>query len=577
LDELPNTPSADPRARPRRDGPAGFWRPLLRDLRPDSARSAVLLAAILLGALLLRLIGLHWGIPGDEFHFPLHPDEQTNLGAPLTMLRSGDLNPHFFNYGSLHSYLTLGVFALADLANLLHQPADWFVAARLPVIAMAVATVWLCLPLGRRLHSEGAGLLAAATLALTPGHVLHSGFYTVDIPSISFATLALYAALRIVAGGGAAPCLWGGVFAGFAAATKYPMGISLLPVLTALIATRAPRRRYLLVPAAALAAFLLGVPYAVLDFAAFWRDMSFELFEHAVTGHNALFAGTGNGFVWLLLANLPYAVGWSLAIGGTLGLGCLLAEQRAKAACLLAFVLPYVLVLAIAKLRFMRYAIALAPFLALAASYLVYSLRARLGERARLRAVPQAVAVLLVVPLLGFTGRQALARAQVDPRLQARAWLDSELPPGARLGMMRHPNYYTVPVSPFNQGRPGSAYGRPNQDRYQLVFVGDWNPVRLHELAPDWFLISEFKTEQSHQAPTPEALAVARILRDDYAPVARFDNFPDEQRFWIGAKAVPHDWLYCFPSIRVYQRKPPEGGARRTGATDPGSRTGPAP
>ena len=126
--------------------------------------------------------------------------------------------------------------------------------------------------------------------------------------------------------------------------------------------------------------------------------------------------------------------------------------------------------------------------------------------------------------------------------------------------MMRHPNYYTVPVSPFNQGRPGSAYGRKDQERYELVFVGDWNPAGLREQAPEWFLISEFKTEQSRQVPTPGALAVQRVLREDYELVARFDNFPEEQRFWFGAQAAPHDWLYCFPSIRVYQRKTPEGG-----------------
>lgn len=543
---------------------AGFWRPLMHDLLPGSPRAALLLIAILFCALLLRLVGLHWGIPGDDFHFPLHPDEHTNLHAPLTMLKTGDLNPHFFNYGSLHSYLTLGVFALADLTGMLDRPADWFIAARLPVVAMAVATVWLCLPLGRRLHSERAGLLAAATLALTPGHVLHSGFYTVDIPSVFFACLALYAALRILAGGAVPVCIWGGAFAGFAAATKYPMGISLLPLLTALIATRAPWRWYLLVPAASLAGFLLGVPYAVLDFSAFWRDMSFELFEHAVTGHNALFAGTGNGFTWLLLANLPYAVGWSLLIAGTLGLIRLLAEQRAKAACLLAFVVPYVLILGIAKLRFMRYAIALAPFLALAASYLVYSLQDRVRDRAPLRAVPGVVAVLLIAPLLLLTGRQALARAQLDPRLQASAWLEKELPHRARIGMMRHPNYYTVPVSPFNQGRPGNAYGQPNQDRYELVFVGDWNPARMREQAPDWFLISEFKRKQSHEPPTPDALAVERILHEEYDVVAQFHNFPQAQRSWIGARAVPHDWLYCFPSIHVYKRKPTDGRLERS-------------
>src|SRR5688500_16381846 len=73
-------------------------------LSPRAAR--VVIALAVLSATLLRFAGLSWGLPTQQRHYPLHPDEPI---VALAVLRldplSLQLNPGMFNYGSLSLYL----------------------------------------------------------------------------------------------------------------------------------------------------------------------------------------------------------------------------------------------------------------------------------------------------------------------------------------------------------------------------------------------------------------------------------------------------------------------------------------
>jgi len=56
-------------------------------------------------ALLLRVYGLEWGLPSTSRVHSYHPDEITVIGPTLHMnIFAGEMNPHFFNYGSLFLY-----------------------------------------------------------------------------------------------------------------------------------------------------------------------------------------------------------------------------------------------------------------------------------------------------------------------------------------------------------------------------------------------------------------------------------------------------------------------------------------
>ena len=72
-------------------------------------------------------------------------------------------------------------------------------AGRLVAVAIGVVTIYLAFALGRLLYGHGAGLLAAAILALMPYHVIVSRQVLLDGPMAFFATLTLYLVAKFAA------------------------------------------------------------------------------------------------------------------------------------------------------------------------------------------------------------------------------------------------------------------------------------------------------------------------------------------------------------------------------------------
>src|SRR5688572_26444859 len=90
------------------------------------AGSVALPIALFLLALVVRFIGLKWGLPTEQRWYSYHPDERDIAAAVFQLdFFSGDFNPNFYNYPSLFIYLTYLAHLLAALLGLTHQaPPD---------------------------------------------------------------------------------------------------------------------------------------------------------------------------------------------------------------------------------------------------------------------------------------------------------------------------------------------------------------------------------------------------------------------------------------------------------------------
>ena len=64
----------------------------------------IMLVGLLAIALTVRVIGLDWGLP-----YLYHPDEPPHVTIILNILKTGDLNPHWFKYPSFRIYASLPV------------------------------------------------------------------------------------------------------------------------------------------------------------------------------------------------------------------------------------------------------------------------------------------------------------------------------------------------------------------------------------------------------------------------------------------------------------------------------------
>ncbi len=122
----------------------------------------VLLGLILAIALILRLIGISWGVPKEPHFRNYFQDERFVLGLLFQMnpVRF-DFDPHYYINPSLHYYTLLAALGPASVAGLdLHLPvaddspfkpaglspegyAGAFFVGRILVVLQSVVAVWL--------------------------------------------------------------------------------------------------------------------------------------------------------------------------------------------------------------------------------------------------------------------------------------------------------------------------------------------------------------------------------------------------------------------------------------------------
>ena len=126
------------------------------------------------------------------------------MGRAVSMMKTADFNPHFFDWPSLTIYLHLAVscatFLLGSMRGLwsnLDQigAADMFLASRAVTAAFGTATVWLTYLVGRRWGTLEA-VVAALVMAVIPNHVRESHYVLADVPTAFLTTLTFLLALR---------------------------------------------------------------------------------------------------------------------------------------------------------------------------------------------------------------------------------------------------------------------------------------------------------------------------------------------------------------------------------------------
>ena len=243
---------------------------------PSRDRTALLPLAIVAVALGLRLWGVDFGLPDAE----ARPDELT-IAYQAMKFGTGDLNPHSFNYPSVHKYVTFVLFGgwylvgkltgqypdqHAFLLDFFNGAVDFRLLMRGWSVTMGTLGVALLL------RAPG-GRWGAALLAVTFLHVRDSHFGVTDITMVTLATASVLGALGALETPSLRRLFFASALAGLATSTKYNAGLLCVPLA---IAAGSPRR----VGMAALVmvgAFLVGTPYAALDARTFWTDFRFEV------------------------------------------------------------------------------------------------------------------------------------------------------------------------------------------------------------------------------------------------------------------------------------------------------------
>jgi len=480
----------------------------------------------------------------------------------------------FYNYGSLYFYLWQIAVAINRSYGVLRLPAtgapetpaaDSFAAmilvGRLLTALLGALTVWAVFALGNRLFGRAAGLLAGAAYALIPAAVVHGHFATVDVPATFFVTVALVYGSRLLAPGFRfiQVSLLAGLFCGLAAATKYNAGLVLLAPLAALYLRRrlaggVSRVEPWSVIGAAIVGFVIGCPGVLLNWAQFCADFGFEL-RKSGEGMGLLFTGTGSGWVYHLTSSLRFGLGLPLLLLSLAALAMAFARRTRQDWFLLAFALPYYLVIGYAQVRFLRYVLPLSPvFAVLIGRLLTESWPDRAWISRAAAGLGAAVGLATLFHVLALDRLMTLP----DARDQAYQYVMENVPAGRVIAFATTPWYYTPPLTPEFTAPSPAVRRQPTQTRYTLRLPAEhteWDRAVFDPPLPDIVLLSDIESQDALRVNWEPARPFFETLRTHYT-TREFQNTPSLFGIDLGKPAyVPNDWLYIYPRITLYTRR----------------------
>jgi hypothetical protein len=429
--------------------------------RPGLVATILLVAIVLLGAA-VRFTGIEWGRP-----FVYHPDEGVVVKAALHMVATWDWNPHTFLYPSLLTDVVAGMGAVGHAAAVLPVgtgqeglfPAEvlpgqfkLFLAGRMLVAILGLATVLVTFAIGWRLGGRTAGLIAAAMVAIAPIHIESSRFATTDVPVTLLCALALAASIRAVDKPGVTRWwIVAAVCVGLATSTKWNgVAVAIVPASLYVtsrfrsggVAGRFRSTAPLLMAAAAMIAFVVGTPAAVFAPGEVISWLGQQATAYSSDAYAALRgSGTANS---VGVAAQAVVSGFGLPVVGlaVVGIVGLLAARRQIEFAMALFVIAYVTVLAIPVLYYPRNALPALPFVAVAIGLLPGRIASvadrwkddRGGQPRRRQRIFMASAMIItlaVMPVISGDIAAAARLRQPDTRSLAYAWILSNLPHNA--------------------------------------------------------------------------------------------------------------------------------------------------
>jgi hypothetical protein len=399
-------------------------------------------AAVLIGSLVLRLWGADHGLP-----YAFNADENAHFVPRAIGLYGHEWNPDYFVNPPAYTYLLHILFSVwfggrEGVSQLFAtDPTEVWVVARGLAAVLGTLSLWLLYLAGTRLLDRRVGLLAAALGGVAFLPVFYSHLALNDVPTLAPICLALYGVAGVLRLGRPRDYVVAGVGIGLASATKYTGGIVLLPLLAAAasqgaapLGLRPAVRGLTLAAVAAIAAFIVANPYAVLDFPAFWDGITHQSSAAGGETQGKLGLTHENGFVYYLWS-FTWGLGWLPLFAAAGAIPLLWRDERRLVWLLVPAPLVFMLFMGTQERFFGRWLIPVFPFMCILAAYAALELADRGGRRwPALRPTFVAIgAVLLCGQGLVYSLHIGKVLSQEDTRNMAREWLVEHVPPRSKI------------------------------------------------------------------------------------------------------------------------------------------------
>ena len=518
-------------------------------MRKHLTPGRVALAAILAGALAIRLYGLRHGLP-----FIYHSDESQHFTRYAVEMFDGSLNPHYFQNPSDYTYLVhfaLWLRGFHDIATqYLVDPSDIYETARLVAVALALLGVAAVYAVGRRLWGTFEGLVAAAVLAFAVLPVAYSRYAVTDVGVFLPMAAALYAAVKIHEDGRRRYYVLAGLGLGFSVGFKYTAGLAVVPVLVA--ASLSARGRHstrdailglAVAGGLAVAVFALTNPYFLLDIDEAVDELRSQRFA-AGDPKPGQVQENPYGFY---LSSLPWGLGWGALVAAAAGLVWEVRSNRTRAILLALFPLVLFVYLGFdADRYFARWLLPTYPALALFGGVAIAGMGRAVSERRAVQAL--AVAALVVVamaqPIVVNIHTGGVLRKD-DTRELARDYMLANLPNGTRivvdavairdeydlplLGIERRPGEPEF-IAGFGAPPKEDPGGYPPEPVRTTRFLQDLRPERIDEYREKGFCVvvtMSWLRERAEIAGLDDAVAYYDRLEHESKVLFRANPYDD--------------------------------------------------
>jgi len=490
------------------------------------------LAAILIGALALRLWGIRHGLP-----YAFNVDEGAHFVPRAIGMFGHSLNPQYFVNPPAFTYLLHFAFWVrwgtreAVGGAFAADPSTAFTLARVLAALLGAAAVGLLAWAGARLFDRRVGLVAAALLAVAFLPVHYSHLAVNDMPALAPLCLSLVGAAGVYRDGRLRDYALAGAALGVACATKYTAGIVLLCLLGAAKSSprgsdsvgsprreaRTPVHGLALAGALAVAGFVVANPYALFDLQLFREGLELQS-QASSDGGGKLGLTAGSGIVYYL-GTLAWGLGVVPAVAAAGGAVWLAIRDRARALVLVPAPLLLILFLGIQDRFFARWILPVYPLLCLLAAWAAI-------EALRRTPAPALIAgALLCAQGLVFSIHNDLVLSRPDTRALARAWMVDNIPEATKVVIEPiAPDAWAMDVGhPSRRTRTGHRWEkwRTSNFRGRRVKLEDYertlSPAMLDRYARDGYCIVVTGSIQKGRAfadpeAVPRAVAYYRAL-----------------------------------------------------------------
>lgn len=167
-------------------------------------------------------------------------DESINMVIPvLKMINAHSLDPHFYKYGSLISYINIPIyeiyFYLKGISPLPPPSLDFltpslYYIGRYESAIFDILTILITYKIGERLFNRKVAFLSVIFMALNPLQLLMSHLYKPDTFMTFFAMCVFYFSIRLKEKEELKWYILAGIFSGFAMSTRLDFIVLVMPL-----------------------------------------------------------------------------------------------------------------------------------------------------------------------------------------------------------------------------------------------------------------------------------------------------------------------------------------------------------